>query len=113
MRMFAPLLLVVLCGCPTKVETATSCKPTAYQAVANPDLATLEIETDELDGRYVNMAVINHTDAEFTIDFIHVDPDGKRGRIRARVVSSPAHTKRLLAALEENVGKYDGKFGKK
>jgi hypothetical protein len=32
--------------------------------------------------------------------------------VRARIVSSPRHTKRLLRALEVNVQRYEERFGK-
>jgi hypothetical protein len=32
--------------------------------------------------------------------------------VRARIVSSPRHTKRLLRALEANVQRYEERFGK-
>lgn len=73
----------------------------------------LEIQLDEetAQGVYANLAVVNHTDTEFTIDFIFVQPQAPRGKVRSRVVSSPRHVKRLLLALEENVRKYEQKFG--
>jgi hypothetical protein len=32
--------------------------------------------------------------------------------VRARIISSPRHTKRLLRALEHNVRRYEERFGK-
>ena len=32
-------------------------------------------------------------------------------KVRSRVILSPQHAKRLVAALEENVGRYEKNFG--
>ena len=73
----------------------------------------LEIQLDEetAQGVYANLAVVNHTDAEFALDFIFVQPQGARGKVRSRVITSPRHVKRLLMALEENVRNYEQTFG--
>jgi hypothetical protein len=55
--------------------------------------------------------MINHTKTESTLDFIYLQPQQSRGRIRARIVTSPNHCKRLLLALQENLKKYKERFG--
>lgn len=73
----------------------------------------LEIQLDEetAQGVYANLVVVNHSDSEFTLDFIFVQPQVTRAKVRSRVITSPRHVKRLLLALEENVRKYEQKFG--
>jgi len=73
----------------------------------------LEIQLDEetAQGVYANLAVVNHSDAEFTLDFIFVQPQVTRAKVRSRVITSPRHAKRLLLALEENVRLYEQNFG--
>jgi len=46
------------------------------------------------------------------LDFVFVQPGVPRARVRARVISSPRHTKRMLRALEANVSRYEQVFGK-
>ncbi len=74
----------------------------------------IQIQLDEemAQGVYVNLAMVNHTETEFTVDFIYVQPQNPRGKVRARVISSPHHTKRLINALQDNMQKYEEKFGK-
>jgi hypothetical protein len=62
-------------------------------------------------GQYINMAVVNHNDSEFVIDCIYVQPQAPKARVQARLVTSPRHAKRLLAALQNNVENYEKKFG--
>lgn len=78
-----------------------------------PGGAKIEIVLDEemAQGSYSNLAVINHSDAEFVLDFIFVQPQAPRGKVRARIITSPRHAKRLLQALEENVRRYEQTHG--
>jgi hypothetical protein len=69
------------------------------------------VDDDVAQGIYANLAVINHTDAEFTLDFVFVQPQAPRGKVRARVILSPRHAKRLLGALDDNIRKYEQRFG--
>jgi hypothetical protein len=73
----------------------------------------LQIELDEAtaQGAYCNLVFLNHTDAEFTFDFVYVQPGAPRARVRSRIISSPRHAKRLLRALEANISRYEQAFG--
>jgi hypothetical protein len=74
----------------------------------------IQIDLDEAtaQGAYSNLVLINHTDGEFVLDFAFMQPAAPRARVRARIVSSPRHTKRLLRALEANLQRYEERFGK-
>ncbi len=75
--------------------------------------APVEIKVDDqtVRGRYVNLAHIVHSPEDFTIDFIYVSPRPQVGILEARVILSPSHAKRFLAALQENIQKYETTFG--
>lgn len=81
----------------------------------NPENAELKIEIqldeDLAQGVYANLAVVNHTDTEFILDFIFVQPQAPRAKVRSRVVTSPKHFKRLLQAWQENLRIYEERFG--
>ena len=72
----------------------------------------LQIDEAVAQGMYVNMAMLNHNETEFVIDFIYVQPQQPKAVVRARVINSPKHMKRLLHALQDNVAKYEAQFGK-
>jgi hypothetical protein len=72
----------------------------------------LQIDENVAQGMYVNMAMLNHNETEFVIDFIYVQPQAPKAVVRARVINSPKHMKRLLHALQDNVAKYEAQFGK-
>lgn len=69
----------------------------------------IKAKDDDLKGNYSNLMQIVHTKDEFVLDFFLVSPP--QGILSSRVVMSPGHLKRMLKALEENVKKYEGKFG--
>lgn len=73
----------------------------------------IQIQLDEqtAQGAYVNLAMINHSETEFTIDFIYLQPQQPAGKVRARIITSPNHCKRLIQALQENMKKYEDRFG--
>ena len=75
--------------------------------------AGIQIQLDEAtaQGVYINLALINHTETEFILDFIYVQPQSPQGKVRSRVLTSPIHMKRLLSALSENMKKYEERFG--
>jgi hypothetical protein len=71
----------------------------------------LQLDDDIAQGLYANLVLINHTENEFILDFAFFAPGAPRAKVRARVISSPKHTKRLLAALKTNLEKYEERFG--
>ncbi len=64
-------------------------------------------------GTYSNLAIISHSVSEFCIDFAQMLPGNPEGNaiVRQRIIMTPHHTKRLLAALMDNVQKYEKTFG--
>ena len=60
-------------------------------------------------GVYSNNMVVSHTKEEFVLDFLMVAPPA--GAVTARVIVSPGHMKRILAALQDNISKYEKAFG--
>jgi hypothetical protein len=79
-----------------------------------PGSQPIQIDLDEAmaQGLYCNLVLINHSDTEFVLDFAFLQPAGPQARVRARILSSPRHTKRLLRALETNVARYEERFGR-
>lgn len=67
-------------------------------------------------GVYSNLMMISHRREEFVLDFLFVQPQRGPGgeavaTLRARVITTPEHTKRVLRALEDNVRRYEAAFG--
>lgn len=77
---------------------------------AQPKLS-VQIDEDVAQGVYSNLVLLNHTENEFVLDFAFIQPSNGRAKVRTRVISSPRHTKRLLAALQKNIERYEERFG--
>ena len=84
--------------------------PGPPQPPAGPQI---QIQLDEwvAQGVYTNLVLINHTENEFVLDFAFLAPGTPAAKVRARVLSAPRHTKRLLRALQQNVARYEERFG--
>jgi hypothetical protein len=69
----------------------------------------VKMPDDVLGGVYANQMVVSHTREEFLLDFINLFPPS--GVVNARVIVSPGHLKRMIRALQENLGRYESQFG--
>jgi len=67
---------------------------------------------DILKGSYANALQVTHNKEEFVFDFMNIYPWQRLGMLNARVIVSPAHMKRMVKALQENLKKYEDQFGK-
>ncbi|MEA2007365.1 MAG: DUF3467 domain-containing protein [Patescibacteria group bacterium] len=76
----------------------------------NQQQVQIKASEKKLKGDYSNLAKILHTKEEFAIDFMSVFPP--TGTLNSRVLLSPGHFKRLTKAMDENLKKYEEKFGK-
>ena len=77
----------------------------------NEQKLNLNLDNSIASGSYANLAIISHSRSEFVIDFASTLPGMPGPKINNRIIMSPEHTKRLLNALMENVGKYEAQFG--
>jgi hypothetical protein len=55
--------------------------------------------------------MVNHTDTEFTLDLMYLQPAVPKAVVRSRAILTPKHMKRLLHALQENLARYEAVFG--
>ncbi|MDD3735241.1 MAG: DUF3467 domain-containing protein [Candidatus Pacebacteria bacterium] len=68
----------------------------------------IKAKDDDLKGVYANLMIVSHTKEEFCLDFINTFSPPI---LTARVLTSPAHLKRMIQALEANMKKYEEEFG--
>ena len=71
----------------------------------------IELNDEVAEGIYANLAIISHSSSEFVVDFVRIMPNAPKAKVKARIVLTPEHAKRLLYALQENVSKYEMQFG--
>ena len=74
-----------------------------------PQNINIKISDEALKGQYTNMMMIVHTKEEFVLDFMNVLPP--QGIVTSRIITSPGHMKRIIAALSDNLKKYEDQFG--
>ena len=71
----------------------------------------IELSEEIAEGIYSNLAIITHSNSELVLDFIKVMPGVPKARVKSRIVLTPQHAKRLLAALKDNLAKFETAHG--
>ena len=74
-----------------------------------PRKMQIKMPEDKLGGVYANQMLISHSREEFVMDFVNLFPP--EGVVNARVIVSPGHLKRMIRALQENLGRYESRHG--
>lgn len=72
---------------------------------------SIELGENEAQGTYSNLAIITHSPAEFIIDFTRVVPGVPKAKVQSRIITTPQHAKMLLKALQDNIEKFEARFG--
>ena len=71
----------------------------------------IELPEEISEGIYSNLAIISHSNSEFVVDFVRLMPQLPKAKVKARIILTPQHAKRLLYALSDNVKKFEQQFG--
>jgi hypothetical protein len=88
----------------------SSQKPPEGQKPGQPQIQ-IQIPPEVQNGAYANLTFVSHTETEFVFDYVYVLPHEPRGVVRSRVICSAKQAKRLLAALQDNVQRFEQRFG--
>jgi len=91
-------------------------KPTARVKRTEERRLSIESDPQAAAGVYSNLMMVTHRKEEFVLDFVFVHPQrGPNGEqaanLRSRVITSPEHAKRIVRALQDNIARYEAKFG--
>ena len=90
---------------PPQVE-GTRAKP----GQVNDIYGKLQIADGVLRGSFANGMVVKHTQDIFVLDFmLNFPPSAK---VATRVLVSPAHLRRIISVLGDNISQYEDRFGK-
>jgi hypothetical protein len=76
-----------------------------------PNQINIELDENIAQGIYSNLAIINHSQSEFVLDFISVMPGVPKSKVKSRIVLTPQHAKRLLKAIADNVQRFESIHG--
>ena len=71
----------------------------------------IQIDDDVAQGIYSNLAIINHSQTEFVLDFVNIMPGSPKNNVRSRIILTPQHAKRLLKALNDNINRFEKSQG--
>jgi len=77
--------------------------------VNQPQPQEIKIADNISGAEYTNLAQINHNKEEFMLVFANILPPS--GRVVAKIITSPGHFKRMIMAMQENLKKYEEKYG--
>jgi len=79
--------------------------------MATPQLPTKEIRINDAfnGGDYANALQVAHNRDEVILTFANLVPPS--GRVVAKIITTPAHLKRMIKACVDNLAKYENKFG--
>ena len=78
----------------------------------NESQIDVELSEEIAEGVYANLAMIAHSNSEFILDFIRLMPGVPKAKVKARIILTPEHAKRLLEALRENISRYEEAHGR-
>jgi len=78
----------------------------------NENQLNIELSEEVAEGIYSNLAIITHSNSEFVLDFIRVMPGVPKAKVKARIVLTPEHVKRLLTAIQDNIEKFENVNGR-
>ena len=77
----------------------------------NQNQLNIELSEEVAQGTYSNLAIITHSPSEFVVDFVRIMPGVPKAPVKARIVLTPEHAKRLMLALKENINRYESIHG--
>ena len=70
----------------------------------------VEIPAD-LEAIYSNFVMLTHSPSEMILDFARLLPRMPKAKVHARIIMTPMSAKLLHKALEENLAKFEERFG--
>jgi hypothetical protein len=71
----------------------------------------IQIDEDVAEGQYSNLAIINHSQSEFVVDFVNIMPGTPKTKVKSRIILTPQHAKRLVKAMQDNIRKFEQQHG--
>ncbi len=73
---------------------------------------SVELSPEQSEGIYSNFVLIAHSPSEFILDFARILPGLQKAKVFSRVIMTPQNAYLLKNALDENLKKYEERFGK-
>jgi len=77
----------------------------------NVQQINIELTQEVSEGEYANFVIVTHSPAEFVMDFTKILPGVSKARVHSRVIMAPQHAKAFLAALGDNIKRFEQQNG--
>ena len=77
----------------------------------NVQQINIELTQEVSEGEYANFVIGTHSPAEFVMDFTKILPGVSKARVHSRVIMAPQHAKAFLAALGDNIKRFEQQNG--
>lgn len=78
----------------------------------SPQKIEIQLDPNILQGAFSNVANIGHTKEEFILDFLFIQQQpAPFGKLVSRIIATPNHAKRIASVLQDNIQKYEQKYG--
>jgi len=74
-----------------------------------PQKREIKIADNIPGAEYANAMQANHNKDEFQLMFLNIM--GASGRVTGKIITSPGHFKRIVAAMQTNLEKYEKQYG--
>lgn len=65
----------------------------------------------DLEAIYSNLVMLTHSPSEVVFDFARLLPRSPQAKVYARIIMTPMNAKLLRKALDENLTKFEERFG--
>ena len=76
---------------------------------SQPQKREIKIADNIPGAEYANAMQVNHNKDEIQMMFLNIM--GISGRVTGKIITSPGHFKRMISAMEDNLKKYEDRFG--
>lgn len=97
------------CGIVKKANNMIKNPAQGNPAPNSADSRQIKIADNIPGAEYANAMQVNHNKDEFQLMFLNLM--GMSGRVTGKIIVSPGHCKRMIAALQDNLKKYEERFG--
>ena len=71
----------------------------------------IELNQEISEGEHANFLVVTHSPSDFVMDFTKILPGVTKARVHSRVIMAPQHAKAFLAALGDNIKRFEKSNG--
>ncbi len=81
------------------------------QPTEQPTAVEIDIAPEQATGQFSNLCLIHSSNEHFVLDFASLMPGMPKPMVKSRIVVTPAHAKRIIAALTNQMKQFEENYG--